>query len=123
VFVGRIHVGRLRLELGGAGVDALELRGDAEVGRARRMLLSSRPVSLARRASVKPIILSAQALLRHRQAVAADLVLGLHDLADAGEEPRVEAGHGGDVVIAEPVAHGLRDDAQPVGGLRGSAPW
>ena len=29
--VGRIHVGRLRLELGGAGVDALELGGDAEI--------------------------------------------------------------------------------------------
>ena len=32
VFVGGIHVGGLRLELGGAGVDALEDGGDAEAG-------------------------------------------------------------------------------------------
>ena len=84
--------------------------------RARRTCASSRPVSLARRASVKPIILS-----RRRpsavsgQAVLADLRLGVDDLADAGEEPGVEGGGGVDVVVGQAVAHGLRDDAQAVG--------
>jgi hypothetical protein len=56
--VGRIHVGRLRLELGGAGIDALEHRLTPRLARARRSCASSRPVRRASRASVNPIIFS-----------------------------------------------------------------
>ena len=58
-FIGRIHVGRERREFGGAGVDALEHRPHAELRRARRArLFRLCPVSVARRASEKPIALS-----------------------------------------------------------------
>ena len=41
--VGRIHIGRLRLELGGAGVDPLEHRADAElVAQAAHLVLGGR---------------------------------------------------------------------------------
>lgn len=50
-----------------------------------------------------------------RQPGGAHLFLGLDDLADAGEEPRVEHGDGVDLVIGKPVAHGLCDGAHAVG--------
>ncbi len=47
----------------------------------------------------------------------ADRGLGIHDFADAGEEPRIEGGGPLNLVIGQPVAHGLGDDAQTVRGL------
>ena len=73
--VAGVDVGRARLELGGAGVDALEHRPDAQrragagAPRPRR-----RPVSSARRASEKPFGLERRAGLGVvRQALRADL--------------------------------------------------
>ena len=57
-FIGGIHVGRLRLELGRAGVDPLEHGVHAQVAAGAADLASSRPVSAASRASVNPIIFS-----------------------------------------------------------------
>ena len=59
--VAGIEVGRARFELGGAGVDALEHRPDAErAPRARRPRPSLVPVSSARRSSEKPFFLSVE---------------------------------------------------------------
>ena len=116
-FVGGIHVGGLGLELGGAGVDAFEDGVDAQVAAGAADLASSRPVSLARRASVKPIIFSLRSpSASSGRPLGAHLGLGVDDLADAGKEPGVEGGDGVDVVIGQAVAHGLGDDAQAVGG-------
>ena len=53
------------------------------------------------------------------EAVAAEARLLVDDLADAGEEPGVVAGGGGDGVVGQAVAHGLGGEAEAVGGLGG----
>ena len=65
---------------------------------------------------------AAQRVRLARQAGLADRGLLVDDLADAGEEPRVVAGDGVDLVVGEAVAHGLGGEAQAVGGLRARAP-
>ena len=117
-FVGRIHIGGLRLKLGGAGVDALEDRvqvmGAAgvahglfgEAGQGRQT-----GVGKAHHLEL------AQAVQILGQAAVAHGVFGVHNLAQARQEPRVKGGGVLDFVVAQAVAHGLCDQAQPVGGL------
>ena len=66
--IGRIHVGRGRGEFGGAGVDALEDRPDAERVAARLHLVLGGPVSAASRASEKPMALSRRSVAGRRPA-------------------------------------------------------
>jgi hypothetical protein len=114
--VGGIHVGRLRLELGRAGVDALEDGRDAEVlARAADLVLVAAGKPGEAGVGEAHHLEAAEAGFAHRQAVPAEVGLDLHDLADAGEEPAVEGGGGGDLVVGQPVAHRLRDDPEPVG--------
>ena len=68
-FVGRIHIGRRRSELGGAGVDALEHRPHAErAASCARPRRPQCPVSLPSRASEKPIALSRRNAWRRSSA-------------------------------------------------------
>ena len=119
--VGRIHIGRLRLEFGGAGVDAFETgrrQGCGDARRARRFRSSPGQVGQTRIGKAHHLELKARSLrLRSLADRFANPFFGLDDFADAGQEPRVEHGDAMDVVIAQPVPHRLRDDAQPVGGL------
>ena len=117
-FVGRVHVGRLGLEFGGTGVDPLEHRGHAEVEPCAAHVGLVAAGELAEPGVGEAELLErAQALGRHRQPVAADLRLGVDDLADAGEEPGVELGDGEDLGVGQPLAHRLGDHPDAVGRL------
>ena len=90
----------MRLELGGAGVDALEdrrdaqvLAGGADVGFGAAGELGQPGVGEAKHLE------AAQSAFGQWQAVLADLCFGLDDFADAGKEPRVELGDRLDVVV------------------------
>ena len=82
--IGRIHVGRRRRELRGAGVDALEHGLDVERARAGRDLgFAVWPVSLASRASEKPIALSRRNVAALAgKPLALDLAFHVDDAAD-----------------------------------------
>ena len=114
-FIGRVHIGRRRGELGGAGVDALVdrrtpspaaragdhglldigERGEARVGEARRLQ-------------------GAQIARVFRQAEPAHLALERDHICDLFEKPRVDLGGVVDVGDAHAVAHDLRDLEQPI---------
>ena len=113
--IGGIHIGRLGLELRAAGVDALEDGGDAKAaaGAADLILIPAGQVGEPRVRKAHHLE-AAQPVLGHRHAVFAEVVLHLHDLADTGEEPRVEGGGVLDLLIRQAVAHGLRDEAEAV---------
>ena len=118
--VGRVHVGGLRLELGAAGVDALEDGADAEA----LALGADRGLGAGGEGGEAGV--GEAELFRRRSAcgsrgrpVGAQAGLLVDDLADAGEEPGVVAGDGVDLVVGEAVAHGLGGEAEAVGGLGG----
>ena len=118
--VGRVHVGGLRLELGGAGVDALEDGADAEalaLGADAGLGAGGEggEAGVGEAHHLEP----AQRVRLAREAGGAEAGLLVDDLADAGEEPRVVAGGGVDLVVGEAVAHGLGGEAEAVGGLGG----
>jgi hypothetical protein len=108
--VGRIHVGRLRLELGGAGIDPLEHRLNAQIGAGAAQLRL-----VAARQTGKPRIGEAHHLqppepgFRDRQAIAPQRLFGRDDLADAGQKPWVDPGDRMDAVVVEPMPHRLGD--------------
>ena len=115
-FIGGIHVRRLRFELGAAGVDPLEhgidpkvLAGAADVRFGPACQMGQTRVGKAHHLEL------AQTVFGDRKTVLADLILGLDDFADTGQEPRIEHGGRVDFVIGQAVAHGLRDGAHPVG--------
>ena len=89
--VGRVHVGRLGGELGGAGVDALVDRAHIECAALFRNVLF-----LKARQPGEAGIREALALQHTegfggcRQAVLDDAGLDLHQVADLFEEPRVD---------------------------------
>ena len=115
-FVGGIHIGCLRLKLGGAGVDPFEHGRDAEIA-ARAADLGLIPAGQFGKAGIGKAhhFQLAQAGGGHGQARFAHLGLGVDDFADAVQEPRVKGGGGDDFVIGQTKAHGLGDDAQAVG--------
>ncbi len=105
------------LEFGGAGVDAFENGGDAQAA-AGAADLGFVLAGQGGKAGVGEAhhLDAAQASGVFWQAIAANAGLGVDDFADAGEEPWVERGDLVDLVIGVPVAHGLGDDAEAVGG-------
>ena len=116
-FIGGVHVGCLRLELGGAGVDAFEDGFDAEVQARAADVVFVAAGQFAKAGVCEAHHLDpAQAVFGDGEAVLADAFFGLDDLADAGEEPRVEHGGGVDVLVGHAVAHGLCNGAHAVGG-------
>ena len=108
--VGRVHVGGRRGELGGAGVDALEDRVDAERARgAPRPRPRSLPASAASRASEKPCAFSRRsgpAVVR--QAVLADFGFRFDDRLHLPEEPRVDLADGVDLLDRQAEPQRLR---------------
>ena len=114
--IGRVHVGRLRLELGGAGVDTFEHRSNAKVvtRAAHLILVAARQFRQTRVAKAQHFQLT-QAGLGDGQAVLAHAFFGLDDLADTVKEPRIKRGCGLDFVVGQTVAHGLCNGAHPVG--------
>ncbi len=101
--VGRVEVGRVRLELAGAGVDAMVDRPDAEPLPRRAQLAFVGPhelgeASIGEADALRPT----QDLLRQRgEGVAFDPPLGVGDLAHLAEEPRLDAGPRGDLLHRE----------------------
>ena len=92
-FVGRIVVGRVGLELGGAGVDRLEGRHDAAALAQRRTSISGVPQMVASCRSEKPNCLafrSSSVAARRRPLARRAVVLHLHDLVDCVEKPRID---------------------------------
>ena len=114
--VGRVHVGRGRSELGGAGVDALEHRLNAEPPASRGDvglgLAGKRREARVREAAR----LQGSHIARvRRQAVRAHLALKRDDLGDPLEEPGVDLAALVDLLDAHPQAHRLRHVEQAVG--------
>ena len=116
--VGGIHIGRLRLEFRRAGVDALEngrdpggLAGAADIGLGKPCQSGQARIGETQHLEgAHPVCIAGQ-------TGGFDLLLGLDDLADAGQEPRVEGRGSLDFIVSQPFTHGLRDGAQPVGRL------
>ena len=120
LFVGGIHVGGLGFEFRRTGIDPFEHRRDAEVlARAAHLVLVA--CGKLREAGIGKThgLVVPQAVFGDGQAICLDLGLGIYDLADPGEEPRIERGHAVDVVIRKPVPHRLGDHADTVGRLEG----
>ena len=132
--VGRVHIGRLRLEFGGAGVDPLEHRADAEpmaqapdlglgggadhrldrivdqavrpgprlhpaAGDVRRLEVELGEAAIGKAHRLQAAHPGGVA----RQAVAADRLLLLDELAEPLEEPGVVAGDRVDLFDAQPL--------------------
>ncbi len=116
--VGRVHVGGLRLELGAAGVDALEDRADAEaLALGADAGLGAGGEGGEAGVGEAELLEAAERVRLAREAGLDQAGLLVDDLADAGEEPGVVAGDGVDLFVGEAVAHRLGGDAQAVGGL------
>ena len=114
--VARVHIGRARLELGGAGVDAL-VHGVHAVRPARRRnggFVGARELG---QAGVREthLLEPEQTGLIVRQAARADLRLDGHEIGDLGQEPGVEVAGGAHLVDRQALAERLGDDQQPVG--------
>ncbi len=89
--VGRIHVGRGRGEFGGAGIDPLEHRTDAELVTMGRHLRRGEPrQSCKARVGKAHGLEPAQGRGRRRQPLRFDLRFGIDDAADLVEEPRID---------------------------------
>ena len=144
-FIGRIHVGRLRLELGGAGVDALEHRTHAQlVAQAAHLVLGHAAghgddgivdqAAAARHAALIAAQIgrlerqpgetlvgkahgleAAHAVRIARQAMFQHLILGLDDFLQALQEPGVELGDIVDFRDGQTFTKGLRGDQQTIG--------
>ena len=145
--VGRIHIGRDRLEFGGAAVDPLVHRIDAELAAqiahfllarraghgAQRIVQQAGPLGLRfaqpardtdrpHRQRGKPLVRKAHRLeaahfgLGIGQAVMRDHVLFVDDRFDLAQEPRVVPGDRLDILDAQPLAEGLRDLEDALGG-------
>ena len=118
-FVGGIHIRRLGLEFGGTGINPLEAGLHAQIAARPAHLCLVAPGQRGQAGVAEAHHLElAQPFFIQRQPVFADLGLGLDDFADTREEPRVIGGGVLDVVIAQPVAHRLCNQPDPVGGLR-----
>ena len=75
-----------------------------------RHLVGGMPVSLPSRASEKPMRLEpAERAGGFRQALVADLGLGLDDAAHLRQEPRIDLAGGVDLLVGEAEPHRLRD--------------
>ena len=91
LLVGRVEVGRVGDELGGARVHRLEGGADARArGGARGRPASVAPVSSAMRRSAKPSCLARAEHVGVGEAASRDLALEGDDLAHVLEEPRVD---------------------------------
>ena len=113
--VGRIHIGGGRSEFGGAGIDALEHRPHAERASFLRHRLGRGVGEFAEAGVGKAERLqAAERPGRCRQAFRLDLRLGLDDLPDLGEEPRIDAAGIVDQFVAGAEPHRLRDLERPV---------
>ncbi|AEM40103.1 hypothetical protein KVU_0264 [Ketogulonicigenium vulgare WSH-001] len=116
-FIGRIHVGGLGFEFGGAGVDPLEHGGHAQVQTGAAHVIFGAAGQLCQtRVREAEHFQFAQASFGHGQAIVFYAGFGVDDLADTVKEPRVEFGDSVDLVIRQAFAHGLGDGAQTVGG-------
>ena len=114
-FVGRIHVGGLRLELGGAGVDAFEHGLDAKV-LAGTAHVGLGPAGQDCQAGIGEAqhLQGAQTFFGHRQTISAHDLFGLNNLADAVQEPRIKRGDVLNLGVGQTVTHCLSDGAQTV---------
>ena len=114
--VGRIHVGRGRGELGGAGVDALEHRLNAEPP-ARGGDVGFGLAGKRRKARVREAArLQGSHIARvRRQAMSAHPAFERDDLGDPLEEPGVDLAALVDLVDAHAQAHRLRHFEQAIG--------
>ena len=113
--VGRIHISGGRGEFGGAGVDALEHRPHAERAALFHHRLGGIAGELAEAGVGKAHGLEpAEGAGGGRQALGLDLGFGLHQRADLGQEPRIDAAGIVDQLVAGAEPHGLRDLEQAV---------
>ena len=118
--VGGIHIGGLRFEFGGTGVDAFEGCDHAQIApRAADLRLFTAGQGGKAGIGKAHHLQFAQAICIERQARAAHFGFHVDDFADAGQEPRIKRRNVVDLVVRQPVAHGLGDDAQTVWGLLG----
>ena len=115
-FVGRIHVGRGRSELGGAGVDALEHRQNAET-LANGGDIGFGLADKGRKARVGEAggLERPEVARVRRQTVSAHLAFERDDLGDPLEEPGVDLADLVDLLDAHAQPHRLRHLEQTVG--------
>ncbi len=113
---GRVEVGRLRLELGGAGVDPLEHAADAELAPARRHLLGRRGEQRSEAGVAQAVLLgAAQQPRRHRTEVpAGELDLELDQRRHLAQEPGVDVGQRAELLHRPALAQGREDREQPL---------
>ena len=114
-FIGRIHVGGGRGELGGTGVDALENRANPERVASRRHLgLGGLGQHGEPRVGKSHRLQGPHAERVGGQAVRLDLGLHFHDAAQFGEKPWIDLAGGEDLVVAPAEPHGLGNLQKPV---------
>ena len=119
VVVGRIEVRRLRGELGGAGVDALEHRAHIERAAFLRDRLGGIPGEFSEAGVGEALRLEpAECARRGRQALFANLGLGVDQAADLGQEPGIDLAGRMDFRVGEPQSNGLRHLEDAVLGRR-----
>ncbi len=117
--VGRIHIRRGRGEFGGAGIDALEYRADAERAALFHHLVGAGAGELAEPLVGKTFGLQPpERARRGGQTLGLDLGFRFHDGADLAQEPRIDAAGIVDQFVVGADAHGLRDGEQAVGRRR-----
>ncbi len=113
--VAAVEVGRARLELGGAGIDPLEDRLDAEgaaLGRDRAFAETAEPGEATVREALR--LQLEQRLPIVRQPVAPHPLLRRDQCPDLLEKPGIVATGAVDLIDREAGAEGLRDHPQPV---------
>ena len=113
--VARVHVRRERGELRRAGIDTLEYWAHA-VTQAAHGILGGRRQLGETRVTEPHRLYAAQSVRVIGQSVGSNLLLGLDDLADAMEEPRIVIARLVNLLDRQPLANRLSDLEDPIEG-------
>src|SRR5450830_1311881 len=115
LFVGRVEVRGLGLELGGARIDRLVHRQHVVLDAQGPDLALAAAGELAEPLVAEAVALHAPQQLRRELRRRPHLALELHDVAELGEEERRDAGELVDVVYVEAQAKALQDELVALG--------
>src|SRR5690606_2921713 len=119
--IGRVHVGSVGGELGGAGVDPLVYREHTQLVPLRTQVLLAYPQQLGQAGIGKTFALEAehQVLVQIGQPQLADAFLVLDQILDLHQEPRVDVGQLEDPLDAHAGTEGVTDIPDALGARHG----